>query len=397
MEVNNKKLTCGKIASIVFAICAVFHTLSFLRACFSGNFQFVTVLLLAGTAIIAYTLYEEKRDVLLSVGFGILTLIQLYSFFMGFRYRSYHVMPSLGGKFNLFLFLPALITLVGYVVITALVAAYTTTYMEKFKETVQGLWVLPAVCIIVSFVLSNIVNIIVRRRYGMYRITTGAGILTTILLTVGFYLVARWLVNPSSVVKKAEQQKSTVAGNSSVSTNTVCTDLIYCSLVKHILLLLFTCGVWMYIWIYRLTGYLNCVEDEEYRNPTTKLLLCMFVPFYSIYWTYKSAIRIDKLARRKGMQSDLSTLCLILAIFVPIIPPILMQDKVNAIVVPGTPVQASAPVQPVTYTQPATAQAESEKPAVDETELLKKYKDLLDSGVITQEEFDAKKKQILGL
>ena len=28
---------------------------------------------------------------------------------------------------------------------------------------------------------------------------------------------------------------------------------------------------------------------------------------------------------------------------------------------------------------------------------LKKYKDLLDSGVITQEEFDTKKKQLLGL
>lgn len=28
---------------------------------------------------------------------------------------------------------------------------------------------------------------------------------------------------------------------------------------------------------------------------------------------------------------------------------------------------------------------------------LKKYKDLLDKGVITQEEFDAKKKQLLGL
>lgn len=28
---------------------------------------------------------------------------------------------------------------------------------------------------------------------------------------------------------------------------------------------------------------------------------------------------------------------------------------------------------------------------------LKKYKDLLDSGVISQEEFDAKKKQLLGL
>lgn len=36
-------------------------------------------------------------------------------------------------------------------------------------------------------------------------------------------------------------------------------------------------------------------------------------------------------------------------------------------------------------------------PASDEADQLKKYKDLLDSGVITQEEFDAKKKQLLGL
>lgn len=35
--------------------------------------------------------------------------------------------------------------------------------------------------------------------------------------------------------------------------------------------------------------------------------------------------------------------------------------------------------------------------ATDETDKLKKYKDLLDSGVISQEEFDAKKKQLLGL
>ena len=33
----------------------------------------------------------------------------------------------------------------------------------------------------------------------------------------------------------------------------------------------------------------------------------------------------------------------------------------------------------------------------DNTEELKKFKDLLDSGVITEEEFEAKKKQLLGL
>ena len=35
--------------------------------------------------------------------------------------------------------------------------------------------------------------------------------------------------------------------------------------------------------------------------------------------------------------------------------------------------------------------------AISSADELKKYKDLLDSGVITQEEFDAKKKQLLGL
>ncbi|HAH94421.1 MAG TPA: SHOCT domain-containing protein, partial [Dielma fastidiosa] len=33
----------------------------------------------------------------------------------------------------------------------------------------------------------------------------------------------------------------------------------------------------------------------------------------------------------------------------------------------------------------------------DPTEQLRKYKSLLDDGIITQEEFDSKKKQILGL
>lgn len=33
----------------------------------------------------------------------------------------------------------------------------------------------------------------------------------------------------------------------------------------------------------------------------------------------------------------------------------------------------------------------------DGTEEIKKFKELLDEGIITQEEFDAKKKQLLGL
>ena len=39
----------------------------------------------------------------------------------------------------------------------------------------------------------------------------------------------------------------------------------------------------------------------------------------------------------------------------------------------------------------------SENTAISSADEIKKYKDLLDSGIITQEEFDAKKKELLGL
>lgn len=106
---------------------------------------------------------------------------------------------------------------------------------------------------------------------------------------------------------------------------------MYCSLFAHTLLLFFTFGIWFLVWIFRVTTYLNCDKEEGYRNPATKLLLCMFVPFYSIYWTYKSAQRIDRLAKTVNVTSDLATPCLILEFFVPIVPPILMQDKINKI------------------------------------------------------------------
>lgn len=121
--------------------------------------------------------------------------------------------------------------------------------------------------------------------------------------------------------------------NDYTKSNTSVSNKLYCDMIKHILLLLFTFGVWYYIWIYRVTDYTNAAENEKYRSQTKKLLLCLFVPFYIIYWTYKTAQRVDKISSANGISSDIATLCLILAILVPIIPPILLQDKINNIAV----------------------------------------------------------------
>lgn len=179
---------------------------------------------------------------------------------------------------------------------------------------------------------------------------------------------------------KAEKKEK----GSPAKSNAAVSSEIYCSLMKHVLLLVFTCGIWYLIWIRRMTGYTNAAEGEEYRNPTKKLLLCMFVPFYSVYWTYKTAQRVDKMAAAKGVSSDMTTLCLILAIFVAIVPPILLQDVMNKIAMAGDGKSASGQKETV-----------ASATGTDNVSEIKKFKELFDCGAITQEEFDAKKKQLL--
>lgn len=239
----------------------------------------------------------------------------------------------------------------------------------------------------------NFITFFVYRHYwgSLFGITIRS-IAGYIITVTAFALSALWVAYPEGLPKKekrgiennAEASNTTTTASTTASTTPSITGEAYCDLIKHILLLLFTCGIWNYIWIYRMTGYTNSAKGEEYRDPTKNLLLCMFIPYYNIYWTYKTAQRVDKMAAEKGVSSDLTTLCLILAIFVPIIPPILLQNTMNKIV-------TADDIQPASD-QREVAPAKVDINAADE---IKKYKELLDSGAITQEEFDAKKKQLL--
>lgn len=174
----------------------------------------------------------------------------------------------------------------------------------------------------------------------------------------------------------------------------------YKSLVSHVLLLLFTCGIYYLVWIYRTTDSLNACKNEEYRTPVNKLLLCMFVPFYSIYWTYKSAHRIDMLGYEKGIQGETATLNLILSLFFPILPPILMQSKLNSVIMADSASPAVA-----TAMQYAAKPVDNgyndlqyvAKSADNGYNDLEKLKELYDKGIITEEEFTEKKKQVLGI
>ncbi len=275
--------------------------------------------------------------------------------------------------------------------------ACLTERLPQDRAAVKKVWFVPAACYAVGVIIWSIWGA------AHYRIRTSYFVFDLLLNVPGFLLAMLWVVNSDAFAQKTAdasdpgQPESAAPASGAAAT---AESTAYYNLGMHVVLLLFTFGVWYLIWIYRMTGYLNRVEDEQPRNPTNQLLLCIFVPFYTVWWVYQSAQRIDKLAAAKGIASDLSMLCLILAIFVGVVPPILMQDKINAIVTTD-----GAPDQPADSAQTQTAgrapvrqqAATSSKTDVDTAEALKTYKELLDSGVLTQEEFDAKKKQLLGL
>lgn len=186
--------------------------------------------------------------------------------------------------------------------------------IEKIKSNKGKLLVWAIIIAIVLSLVNNTVSILLMRYVGISAIVISLQITAVAIAVVSAVVIV--LINHADGVNKAEGYN----------------EKIKYDLLNHVLLLLFTFGIWQLVWVYRVTAYLNCIEDEEYRNPASKLLLFMFVPFYSWFWTYKSAQRIDKLAQRAEVVSDLAVVCLILEIFAPIVPPILMQDKINKIV-----------------------------------------------------------------
>ena len=334
------------VAGALFALGGVmelFQWLSVFRfMSFGGHVQ--KLLWVASYAVLAFALLTKRRDIFLPVGFALAGIACLFS--LDFR---------------------SVLLLLGNWGMAFLAVVFVTDFLPQLREQMKKFWFIPPAVMALATLLS----------IGIWFLA----FLRLLVTCAGTFLAAMWIAYPEGL-----PQQTVSAPTETGSTTATPAPEVYCGLVKHILLLLFTCGIWLYIWIYRVTGYTNNVEGEENRNPTNKLLLCLFVPFYVIYWM--SAQRLDKMAAAKNIPSDLSTLCLILAIFVPIIPPILMQDKLNAIVAPTA--APAAPVAPA----PAPAAPASVSEAADD---LLKLKELLDAGILTQEEFDAKKKQLLGL
>ncbi len=366
---------------------------------------------IAGFVILALSMFLRMKNVLPAIGFAVLAVDRV-------------VCMAVYGVIDVISILWTLIFLLAAVICFASL----TNIMPMQREAFRRLWFLPAVLSAVKWVIAIVWTLHRDSRrilsYGFAEYLSSSGIISTLLqgafITALMLFALLWAANPDGIPSKG-------------------TSKAYCNMALHILLLLFSCGIWYWIWNYRMTRDTNAVRDEAERNPVTKLLLCMFIPFYGIYWTYKTAQRIDKMAWDRNIPSSTAALCLIMEFFLPIVPPIVMQDKMNAVAAARDP-------QPVFYRQPAAQpqaaearqypqsqpyatqaqqypqsqpyatqaqqypqsqpqpvqapeypQNQPSAAAQDIAEKLRTYKALLDVGAISQKEFEEKRRQLLGL
>lgn len=334
-----------------------------------STFILFILLIFTGVSILS------KKNKLVIIGFSSIALVHIYKLL-------YHILVAVD--------VPYMLTRISvicdiFTLLSIFFVLVLLIYSCKGKQcNLSKYWFMPLL-----FELIGTIILFISFPIGYVLITYTVYLLIKLLYLAGLSVVSYvYSSNNRNVVKTINETENGNQNEYSKYQYIPTEEKGYCDLAKHIILLLFTFGIWQYIWIYRTTDFLNRTPNEEHRDPTNKLLLCMFIPFYYIYWTYKSAQRIDKLSISKGYQSDISTLCLILSIFVGIVPPILMQDKMNNIIKPKTIINDNAAS---TTTSVLTATP------IGVADEIKKYKELLDSGIITEEEFEAKKKQLLGL
>lgn len=339
--------------------------------------------------------------ILIAAGFGIYILYLVVYYLVNVWF--YYGVVSLSAKLIL-----------GYIVRAAAYVTASALAFSKKKSAVAGL--LPVILAAVSLLL-----------FGFAFLSNKLATVSCLLELAALLCSGLWLAGsqrdrekqsgdagPRGFDRSYQYKETTGSQRQAAPSGTACLPReAYFGMFGHVMLLLFTLGIWYLIWIYRTTKYLNADESEEPRNPTTKLLLCMFIPFYIIYWTYKSAQRADRLCADAGMNSDITTACLILAIFIPIVPPILIQDKMNKL--SGGELQRPQPqyqhrpqtaeARPQVQRQsehrhtPETPAAPPKRPTIDESTVieLQAYKELLDMGVVTKEEFERKKRELLNL
>jgi hypothetical protein len=355
---QTKKTVFSIVCAVAFGLLAirsivyVFKDFAYLDSITYFPYDFFSALGFAALGFAALVLGFDKIDKKLSfVGFcGACCLAIGQLLYLGILGRlGAYVLINYNGYAqygNLFLAFPNVLKLIAYALLAVELAVGTFGVFEKSRAGFRHLWFVAPAFLLLAAVLQQLLYMAYGLRwYGGYSMFTFSHFTLFIVLLVAMVAIGILALNPkaleNSVAPAYAPDGQPQGGDGTGYSYSAGSEQYsrppqkpngYFDMVPHILLLLFTFGIWRLIWVYRTTEFLNCTPNEPERTPVCQLLLFMFVPFYSFYWIYASCKRIDALGYYKDIPGEITVMCVICEIFINILTPMFMQDKINNIV-----------------------------------------------------------------
>jgi len=286
-NVQQLKFPVGALLFLIYAVAKIIQDVSY---GFTGKpFPFAIESVCVITAVI---MFMKKRDITLLISTSVLSLLML---FINFKTMNFPVV---------------LWWALSYFPFVAIVFTCTTPQGAPYKKFAEKLWFIPGTVLILRFIIT---------RAALYLILDSGSTLLfwdslfSLLFCVAILLTADWIVFPYT--KESEPFKGEY----------------YCNTMLHIILFLFTFGIYLFIWVFRTTQFCNRAPDKE-QNPVIVLIFYLFVPLYWIYWFYKQGQRLDAIAVKElGDYNRSATKYLIIALIIPIVSTALMQERINKI------------------------------------------------------------------
>jgi hypothetical protein len=94
-----------------------------------------------------------------------------------------------------------------------------------------------------------------------------------------------------------------------------------------------TCGIYYLYWVYTVSSEMKLLLEKQEINPGVDLLLTIFCPPYSIYWSYQIGEYLHQAGKKKNMEfNNDSIMYLVLALFGMMIVNVpLIQSRFNEI------------------------------------------------------------------
>ena len=319
MDAIKEKTKLEKLTLALAAALALLELISLTQ-----QFTLAKLLWLAAAAALTWLLLRGGKEDWFWYAFLGFGAAALFGFFGGFSRDAYAIVDQWEDfrhvPQNFFTLLPGLLKLAGALGAAALGALLYAAKFPALGDKLRKYWYLPALLLAVTVLYGLCLGLLTALfGYGSHFAGFGEFVSLRMLALTGLAFCFGL-----SASGRQELPNRAFGGAEDAG------EVKYCSPALLLFLTLITLGIWMLVWIYRTTAALAPWEDRHPRKPWLEVVCCLLLPFYVVYWLYRSA-QLAALAADGQEDRHFSTLCLVLAALLTPVAMLLVQDKLNAL------------------------------------------------------------------